>query len=331
MKKAVFIIPYYGKFPNYFQLFLNSCEKNNEYNWLIITDNEEKYKYPNNVKVIKKTFDEIKKIIQNKFNFEISLETPYKFCDYRPAYGYIFEEYIQGYNYWGYCDVDLIWGNINNFLKEHIFKRYEKIFVNGHMSLYKNTYINNRRFMEEDIYKKYFLSNKNYAFDELWNGSINDIYKNLSIEIYDKKLCADIYPRNANFRLVLGYSQDYFEEFIEKNKKSIFTYENNNIIRYYIQKEQIMKKEYLYIHLQKRKMNLTFNPLKVKNYIIIPNEFLELNQEINYKNYKKIKKYKFTKRYIEQFIIGRKLIFLDFLSEKLSSRIKIFLKNIIIK
>ena len=46
MKKCVFILPYFGKFNNYFGLFLKSCGKNTEYNWLILTDDKEKYNYP---------------------------------------------------------------------------------------------------------------------------------------------------------------------------------------------------------------------------------------------------------------------------------------------
>ena len=53
MKKCCFIIPYFGNFPNYFQQFLNSCKTNQDYDWLIITDNVENYNYPKNVKKIK--------------------------------------------------------------------------------------------------------------------------------------------------------------------------------------------------------------------------------------------------------------------------------------
>ena len=38
---------------------------------------------------------EIREKIQSKFDFKISLEEPYKLCDYKPAYGYIFEEFIR--------------------------------------------------------------------------------------------------------------------------------------------------------------------------------------------------------------------------------------------
>ena len=67
--KIALIVPYIGEFPNYFQLFLNSCKYNNNYTWLIYTDNDKEFDYPDNV--IKKiiTFDELKKLIYRKLNY----------------------------------------------------------------------------------------------------------------------------------------------------------------------------------------------------------------------------------------------------------------------
>ena len=331
MKKILFIIPYFGKFPNYFQLFLNSCKYNSEYNWVIITDNKEEYNYPKNVKIINKSFEELKEEIQNKFDFKISLKTPYKFCDYRPAYGYIFDYLIKDYKYWGYCDIDLIFGDIASFLTENLMNKYDKIFINGHMSIYKNTKENNKIFMKKlndrILYKEYFSSDKNYAFDELWNDSINDIYREVGLEVYDKKLCADIYPRNADFRLVLGYNRDYFEEFLERKKQSIFYYKNGKIIRYYKKRELLLKKEYIYLHLQKRKMII--NIMKEKNYLIIPNQFIFYNSEMTIENYEKLLKRRLDLNWVKQYLYGRKQVFLDFLSEKLPKNMKEFLKKIV--
>lgn len=60
-RKVNFIIPYFGTFPNYMQLFLNSCATNKSFQWTIITDNYTVYNYPNNVKIVYTTFEELKK------------------------------------------------------------------------------------------------------------------------------------------------------------------------------------------------------------------------------------------------------------------------------
>lgn len=308
MSKVIFIVPYFGKFPNYFQLVLNSMEVNKKFNWLIFTDNNENYKFPENVKAIKITFNEIKEEIQKKFDFEIFLEKPYKLCDFRPAYGYIFEEYLKEYTHWGYSDIDIIFGNLSKFITEDILSKYEKIFTMGHMTLYKNTYENNRRFMEEykgkKLYKKYLSSNKNFAFDELYEKgegrySINNIYEKLEIEVYNKKTIADVYVLEQNFRLVKDFDREDIGDIFEEQRESIFTYEKGKILRYYFKFNEFIKREYMYIHLQKRKMTYNGN---IKNFKIVPNSFIELNSEITCKNFFYEKKRLLDKNYIKHLI-----------------------------
>ena len=137
MKSVVIIIPYFGNFPNYFQLFLNSCKYNKTIDWVIITDNESKYNYPQNVRKVKDTFVEVQKRIRRKFDFDVVVDNVHKLCEYKPAYAYLFPELVEGYDYWGYGDIDLIYGNLRHFLTEEVLS-YEKIFTLGHLTLIEN-------------------------------------------------------------------------------------------------------------------------------------------------------------------------------------------------
>ena len=67
MKRACFIIPYFGKLPNYFQLFLNSCAPNKKFDWLIITNDNREFSYPKNVKKIFMEWNDFKRFAQKKF------------------------------------------------------------------------------------------------------------------------------------------------------------------------------------------------------------------------------------------------------------------------
>lgn len=100
--KIAIIIAYFGKLPEYIQLFLDSCKLNYGFEWLIFSDDDTTYNYPSNVHLIKMNFGECKKLIQSKFDFEITLSKPQKLCDYKCAYGVIFEDYIQDYDWWGH-------------------------------------------------------------------------------------------------------------------------------------------------------------------------------------------------------------------------------------
>lgn len=243
--KIVVIIPYFGKFPSSFKTWIKSCENNKNIDWIIITDNDMENKYSTNIRVIKTNFEEICFKIQKKFDFKISLQKPYKLCDFKPAYGYIFYEYIKEYDFWGHCDMDMIFGDISFFITDEILRKYKKIMTKGHFTLYKNTKEINEIFKKKNKYidyKEVYSQNLNFGFDE---GAINYIFNKK--DIYNSELYIDILPTGK-----------YFINMLNKNEK-IFSYEENKIFSYSLEKGIVKKKEYLYIHFQKRKINFSKN------------------------------------------------------------------------
>lgn len=112
-----YVIPYFGNLRNDFKVWLESCRWNPDIDFLIFTDDETQYDYPNNVHVSITTFTDLKVRIQSFFDFPITLNRPYKLVDYKVAYGEIFEEELKKYAYWGYCDMDMMWGGKTVFNK----------------------------------------------------------------------------------------------------------------------------------------------------------------------------------------------------------------------
>ena len=125
MKKIAYILPYFGHLPKEFGFWLISCQMNSTVDWLLFTDDRTKFNYPPNVKVTYCTFEDIKNKAQACFDFPIVLNRPYKLCDYKAAYGDIFKNELTGYDYWGMCDLDLVWGNIREFLTDEILEKSE--------------------------------------------------------------------------------------------------------------------------------------------------------------------------------------------------------------
>lgn len=196
--RIVFIIPYFGKFNNYFELYLKSCEINsNLCDWLIFTDDKRNFNYPQNVKVKYVSWPDMVNYIRSKVDFKIKLERPYKLCDYRPLYGKIFSEFIKGYDFWGYCDTDLIWGKISDFVTSDILNSYDKIFDFGHCTIIRNNKKNNTIFKTLLNGRKRYLevlqTESNCSFDEEYNLSINSIYEYKNISIYKQKFAANLY------------------------------------------------------------------------------------------------------------------------------------------
>lgn len=203
-KKVIMIIPYFGKFPNNIDLTLESMGENKEIKWLFFSDNIIKSKFKN-IQFIYMSFEDIKLMIKKKIGTKIN--TPYKLCDYKPLYGAIFDEYIKEYDFWGYCDIDVIFGNIKKFINNKILNNYDKILELGHFSLYRNEkkinymYLNTNKYGIS--YKQILESNRIYVFDENYSNKhidINFLLLKSGYKIYcNKKIYADINIKYNNF------------------------------------------------------------------------------------------------------------------------------------
>lgn len=98
MKRVAFVLPYYGRFPSYFQLFLDSCGGNPDFDWLVFTDDHYPYDYPDNVHVRHETFEDMRRRVMGRIDAPVNLDSPYKLCDFKPTYGLVFSEYLQEYD-----------------------------------------------------------------------------------------------------------------------------------------------------------------------------------------------------------------------------------------
>lgn len=277
MKKIAFIIPYFGRFNNYFPLFLASCAKNPDCDWLIFTDDDRDVVYPSNVIVRYMHFAEMQKMVQRKFDFPIALERPYKLCDFKPAYGYIFGEYLSEYVAWGYCDTDMIFGRICNFISEEDIQNYDKIGIFGHCTVFRNDRENNRMFQQRlhghQRYREVYMDRKNHSFDEEFKESINTIYASYGKRIRTKEYQANIYTKSSDFRLTSWnpVKQCYYKE---KLKRAVFVWDNGVLSRYWVDRGELQRQEYLYIHMQARPMDVRLEEMEnVQRFKIIPNSF----------------------------------------------------------
>ena len=273
-KKIVLVIPYFGKLPNYFQIFLDSCAYNTDFDWLIISDNTTLYNYPKNVHFIKMSFDKCKELVQSHFDFQITLHTPQKLCDYKCAYGYIFSDFLNEYDWWGHCDLDQIFGNLGTFITEDMLNIYDKIGSIGHMTLYRNIPENNRVFMSNGRYREVFTTERGCGFDEWMQGNVNDIYIKTGRPVFLENFGADINAYRTSFQLV-----DYD---IEKGvytqssvSNSVFLWNRGELTQIYKENGQLKFSEYPYVHFQKRSMEDHRSNKMRDNFYIIPNRFVD--------------------------------------------------------
>jgi len=171
-KSIAFIVCYLGKLPWYFDYFIHSCKHNSSIHFYIISDDSSYTEpLPDNIELVYKTLDDINIAATKKLGFDVNIAFGYKLCDFKPAYGFIFSELIKDYDFWGFCDIDIVLGDIREFITDDLLENYDLIstrpdWIPGCFLLFKNNVKMNTLFMKSKDYKKVFTSQKHYCFDE---------------------------------------------------------------------------------------------------------------------------------------------------------------------
>lgn len=241
--KIAIVVCYFGSFPIYFDLTLDSMKKNTRIDWIFITD-QLIQDLPSNIKCVNYTFLEFQSLIQSFFNFRISLDSPYKICDFRPAFGCIFESELNGYEFWGHCDLDMIFGDILSVVPDSAWK-FDKVLIRGALGFYRNSSINNNVFRLKYVnsldYETVFSSTQYFGFDE-WHGIMKKFISS-GIDFWDDQ--SSFYDINKNrFKLRALYSLRVGPVISDSGKVYMFDRKLGRMI------------EGSYIHLQKRKITL---------------------------------------------------------------------------
>lgn len=170
LPRIVFLIAYFGKWPKWMSLFIASCGGNPTIDFVLISDAGEPEAMPPNVRLMPIGFDAYRALIATKLSITPRWSDSFKLCDIRPALGYIHPELIAGYDYWGYCDVDVILGDLRKFLDaetlDHdLISAHDKI-VSGHMTLYRNTPRMLTAFKRARHWRWLMATAKHKSFDE---------------------------------------------------------------------------------------------------------------------------------------------------------------------
>ncbi len=171
MKKIALINVFIGDFPWFFDYFLKSCAYNPTVDFYIFCNKKHNNPMPRNVKLIDLTLSGFNTLASHQLGMTISVENAYKLCDFKPAYGVIFSEFLKEYDFWGICDIDIIFGQIREFMTETILSNYKVIsvrhdFPTGYFMLFKNKREINYLFTKSKDYRMVFQSQEHFCFDE---------------------------------------------------------------------------------------------------------------------------------------------------------------------
>lgn len=171
MTRIVFLIPYFGHWPFWMPLFIESCRHNPDIDWILYSDCGPLERCPANVQIRATSFADYCARIEQKLGIAFSPQNPYKLCDLKPAYGVLHEEEIAGYDFWAFGDIDIVYGQLRDYFTEARLSRYDFFStherrVSGHMCLVRNETRWNRLFREVPDWAAAFARPQHEAFDE---------------------------------------------------------------------------------------------------------------------------------------------------------------------
>lgn len=244
MNKCIFIICWFGRLPAYFKIWLKTVQYNSKFDFLILTDDSYENSLPNNVFLIKYSLSQFRERAKEVLNSPVSIKKAYRVCDFRPMYGLIFSEYITKYDFWGYCDLDLIFGNIASFVTNKMLSDNDAIFNAGHFTLIRNAKRTNNLFKQDGSIFSYKIVIKNdaiFAFDEF--TGIQRIAQRTGLKaIYGIPFVdADSKYKQLTSRIAKTNPQN-----------QAFYWEKGNLYRVSLHKGKILYQNIAYIHMQKR-------------------------------------------------------------------------------
>ena len=247
MKSIVLIFPYFGQLPAQYSMWRASALRNPSVDFMFFTDAD--VEPAKNIIVRKMLFSDFQQIVKKAFDFPVVLDRPYKLCEYKQAYGYILRDYIKAYDFWGYGDLDLVYGDIRTFITDDVLVHNKFLLGWGHLTLLRNDSDTTTYFMHHvdgyQDYKDAFTTSQITFFDE-----------------YDHKGCSDKWrdcrPDDCwlewPFDNVSKPKQSYHMNSLTRDwKQVLFEHEGSKLYMLrHLGGGRFEKKESLYAHFQHR-------------------------------------------------------------------------------
>lgn len=277
MYRIALIAKYFGNENSFLPFWFFSVSKNPTIDFIFLTDTDyyqNKYSHITNVRFF---------IIQkNDFAERVKLACGVNYVDldkfgyhcnqFRPMFGEMFSDLLINYDYWGYVDTDVVFGDIRSFFPDDLLNSYDKFLERGHFTIFKNDKAINKRYLLTKKwckidYEKICKTSLNFGFDEM--HGINVVYEKEGFSYY------------KNFRILLDCDICTHEltpcqkdnPFFKKPAYLIYGQGRLTCFNSLTGEN----KDILYAHFQKRKMVINSDYCPDSTFYIYPNCIISLD------------------------------------------------------
>lgn len=269
------LLAYFGRLPDTFPLWLLSASRCRGIEWILVTDDATPFDYPANVRVVRMSWPELCDRVRSRVDIgrPVKLDGGWDLCALKPAYGEIFADLFAGCDWWGYCDPDVIFGDIVSFLPPAVLDAHDKILWLGHLSLCRNTPAMTGGFRlptaaGEVLFRDAF-SGRVLCFDEV---AFNDMLETAGKRIWRELVFADFVHRSFLFR-----DQDHPDRHGSTRGRQVFTWEEGTLLRHWLDDAdgRLRREPLMYIHFCRRPMRIDLPPGPLPTrFAMVPNRFV---------------------------------------------------------
>ena len=160
-KNIILIQLWIGPIPDYFWYHYDTTKNISGVDFLFITDQTDLVLDANNYKVIFITKDIVEDLLKIKTKKSIKILQNKKVCDLKASLGDLFKYEIENYNYFGFYDIDTLFGDLTS-IQKYIDDDYDVISIGnsvfhdriaGPFTIVKNIEKLRKHYIHEDFYK----------------------------------------------------------------------------------------------------------------------------------------------------------------------------------
>jgi hypothetical protein len=186
-------------------LFLESCRRNADIDWLFFSDCGMPSNLPENVRIQAMSFSDYCALVAQRLGIDFAPGNSYKLCDIKPALGCIHEDCLTGHDFWAFGDIDVIYGQLRDYFTTARLNRYDLVStharrVSGHLTLIRNTPRMRQAFKRIPGWQARFSDPQHHALDE---GAFSRIFlwrKNFPAPLFKLVGLFNPWRRRSDFR-----------------------------------------------------------------------------------------------------------------------------------
>lgn len=162
---------WFGPWPDWMNFFVESCKWNPGVRWRIHTDCSEPENKADNISYVHVSFADYKALVRDRLDIAFDPPSPDKLSDVRPAFGFLHERDTEGFPFFGWGDLDVVYGDISRFYGPQQLANVDVVSthperLSGHFTVLRNIPSLRRAFEEIPDYRGMLESPDQFGVEE---------------------------------------------------------------------------------------------------------------------------------------------------------------------